>query len=311
MGTQNINCWHGDRADSEPSFVLGSETTIDTSSPVQLSGTLQGRETVWLESAHKSLTPYPSGSVRFSSRDASNIIGDSTPMFNPALQTLTETPLCMAAHSVGSTRPRVLLADCHAVMLVGITAALQKHYDIAGAVGDGRALVAAALANPPDAIVLDIEMPLLNGIDAACLIKGRLPAVKLLFFTLHAGRAFMAAGMRAGASGYLLKTATSDELLRALREILDGKIHISAEVAAPAVERPDARPPAAGHFELTERECEVLQLIAEGHATKEIAHLLMITARTVTFHRERIKQKLGLFTTAELTKYALGRGLLV
>jgi DNA-binding NarL/FixJ family response regulator len=203
---------------------------------------------------------------------------------------------------------RILVADDHSVMLEGLVATLETNYDIAGTFTDGRALVEAATLLRPDAIVLDVAMPLLNGLEAAALIKAALPDVKLLFFTMHSGHAYTEAIRRLGANGYVLKTSPRHELLFALDQVLSGNFYMPPE--QPARSGDDTRATHPLPSVLSAREREVLQLIAEGRAAKEIAYMLMITTRTVSFHREKIKQKLRLFSTAELTKYAIEHGLI-
>jgi DNA-binding NarL/FixJ family response regulator len=205
---------------------------------------------------------------------------------------------------------RILLADDHTVTLEGIRAVLDPHYDIVGAVADGRALVEAALRLKPDLIILDITMPLLNGIDAAVQIGKGLPGVKLLFVTMHVNPAYLEAALSAGAMGYVLKSAAREELLEAITKVLSGRIYITPSLSSEQLGR--FRDPllAAAALRLTERERQILQLIAEGRAAKEMAYVLNISVKTVAFHRENIKRKLGWRTTAEMTKHAIERGLI-
>jgi DNA-binding NarL/FixJ family response regulator len=205
---------------------------------------------------------------------------------------------------------RILLADDHALTLSGMRAVLEPHCEIVGSVADGRALVDAALRLRPQAIVMDIGMPLLNGIDAAVQIKKHLPAVKLLFVTMHDSPAYLLSALQAGASGYILKSAASEELLEAIDSALDGHIYVSSRLSKESLDRFRDSPRAATAFHLSQRERETLQLIAEGRIEKEIAFVLNISIKTVGFHRENIKRKLGLRTTAELTKYAIEQGLI-
>ena len=206
-------------------------------------------------------------------------------------------------------RPRILLADDHAPMLEGISAALAPHYEIVETVGDGRALVEAALRLKPDLIVVDITMPHLNGIDAAMQIKTSLPGIKLLFVTMHSSSAYVRAALEAGGTGYLLKSAVREELLDAVQSVLKGRIYISP-VLTPEHLKPLQHPPAAAISCLSKRELEILQLIAEGGTAEEIAQVMNISIKTVAFHRENIKRKLGLRTTSELTKHAIELGLI-
>lgn len=202
-------------------------------------------------------------------------------------------------------RARILLADDHTLTLEGIRAVLEPHHEIAGAVADGRALVDAALRLKPDLIILDITMPLLNGIDAAVQIRKSLPEVKLLFVTMHVNPAYLEAALQAGALGYVLKSAAAEELLNAVQTVLNGRIYITPSLSNENLERFRDPSLAAASLRLSAREREILQLIAEGKAAKEIAHVLQISVKTVGFHRENIKRKLGIRTTAELTKHAI------
>jgi DNA-binding NarL/FixJ family response regulator len=153
-------------------------------------------------------------------------------------------------------------------------------------------------------------MPLLNGIDAAIQIKTSLPAVKLLFVTMHANPAYLEAALSAGATGYVLKSAAREELLDAIGTVLTGRIYVTPSLSSERLEQFEDPSQAAAVLRLSAREREVLQLIAEGRAAKEMAHLMNISVKTVEFHRNNVKRKLGLRTTAELTKHAIEQGLI-
>lgn len=204
---------------------------------------------------------------------------------------------------------RILLADDHTLTLEGIRAVLEPHHQVVGAVTDGRALIDAALRLKPDLIALDITMPLLNGIDAAIQLKKVLPETKLLFVTMHLNPAYLEAALAAGASGYVLKSAAREELLEAVDTVLDGGVFLTPGLSPEQLQRFSDPARAAAGLRLTLRERETLQLIAEGRAAKEIAHILGISIKTVAFHRENLKRKLGLRSTAELTKHAIEQGL--
>ena len=201
-----------------------------------------------------------------------------------------------------SVSPRILLADDHALMRDSIRAILAPHYEIAGSVADGRALVEAALSLKPDLIVADITMPHLSGIEAARQIKMSLPKVKLLFVTMHSSSAYVRAALEAGGTGYVLKSAVLEELLDAVQSVLRGCIYISAGISTDHLDR--SQHPAATSG-LSKREFETLRLIADGRTTEEIAQCMNISLKTVSFHRGNIKKKLGLRTTSELTKHAI------
>ncbi len=206
-------------------------------------------------------------------------------------------------------RARILLADDHALTLEGIRAVVQPHYEIVGAVADGRALMESALRMKPDLVILDITMPLLNGIDAAVQIKKALPETKLLFVTMHVNPAYLEAALNTGAMGYVLKSAAREELLDAIKSVLSGRIYVTPSLSSEHLDRFQDPARAAAALRLSTRERETLQLIAEGRSAKEIAHLLNISIKTVAFHRENLKRKLGLRTTAELTRHAIEQGL--
>jgi len=205
-------------------------------------------------------------------------------------------------------RFRILLADDYPSMLERIRTILAPHYEIAGTVADGLALLEAALRLKPDLIVADINMPHLNGIDAAIQIKKSLPAIKLLFLTMNSGPAYVRAAFEAGGTGYVLKSAVVKELLDAVQSVLRGRIYLSPGLSTKRLElqHPAARPTSR----LSKRERETLQLIAEGRASEEIARAMNISVKTVSFHRRNIMRKLGLGTTSELKKHAIERGLI-
>lgn len=204
---------------------------------------------------------------------------------------------------------RVLLADDHPLTLEGIRSFLETHFKSVGTVANGRALVEEARRVKPDLIVLDITMPLLNGIDAAIEIRKFLPDVKLLFVTMHVDPAYLEAALNAGATGYVLKSAAREELLQAASDVLKGLIYVTPSLSTEHLESCSDPKRAAATLRLSSRERQTLQLIAEGRAAKEIAHVMTISVKTVAFHRGNLKRKLGLKTTAELTRHAVEQGL--
>lgn len=201
--------------------------------------------------------------------------------------------------------PRVLLADDHALLLGAFEKLLAGECEVVGQVSDGRALIAAAETLKPDVIVLDISMPLLNGLEAGRQIKQELRNVKLVFLTMHDDPDVAAEAFRSGASGYLLKRSATSELATAIREVTQGRSYITPLIAEGLVgsllhvdeHKPD--------LELTSRQREVLQLLAEGHSMKEVANLLNLTPRTVAFHKYRMMEHLKVKSTAELIQYAV------
>ena len=208
------------------------------------------------------------------------------------------------------TRPRVLLADDHTLMLEGLRKLLEPQCELVGTVEDGRALVDAAERLRPDVILLDISMPLLNGLEAARRIRTLAPECKLLFLTMHTDPTYAREAFRAGASGYLLKRSAASELADAIAVVLRGRRYVtplfSEDVLQPLGSGAVKLTPQSG--KLTPRQREVLQLVAEGYTRKEIASLLKISVKTVEFHKGRIMDRLGLRTASELTKYAVAHG---
>jgi len=208
-------------------------------------------------------------------------------------------------------RPRVLLADDQPVFLAGLLPLVETECEVVETVSDGRALVEAASRLKPEVIVLDIGLPLLNGIEAARQIKKDQPDAKILFLTMHANPAYLKEALRAGATGFLLKTSAREELLGALRDVIRNRIHVSPGFGEEIVEQFERHPRSFGgsQFVLTARQREILQLVAEGKTAKEIAGVLNVSVQTIAFHKHQIMEKLGLHTTAELTKYAIQEGI--
>jgi DNA-binding NarL/FixJ family response regulator len=201
--------------------------------------------------------------------------------------------------------PRVLLADDHALVLGAFEKLLAGEFEIVGQVSDGRALVAAVDRLRPDVVVLDIAMPELNGLEAGRQIKNRWPDTRLIFLTMNEDPDLAAEAFRSGASGYLLKRSAASELAIAIREATQGRSYVTPLVTGGMVEalmRPDHQGPA---HELTPRQREVLQLLAEGRSMKEVAGVLNVTPRTVAFHKYQMMDQLNLKSTAELIQYAV------
>jgi len=209
-------------------------------------------------------------------------------------------------------KPRLLLADDHTLLLEGIRLMLEPEFELVGSVEDGRALLAAAKTLKPDVILLDISMPILNGIDAARRLRKILPSAKLIFLTMHADPDYVAEAFRAGAMGYLLKRAAASELLTAIRAVLKGNHYVSPLVTRNALELLISSPKPRGRFSdrLTPRQREVLQLVAEGRSRKEIARVLNISVKTVEFHKGKLMRELNLQTVADFTRYAIEHGII-
>ncbi len=210
-----------------------------------------------------------------------------------------------------TTKPRTLLADDHTLVLEGFKRLIEQRCEVVGTVEDGRALLEAASRLKPTVILVDISMPLLNGIDATRQLKTLLPDTKIIIVTMHADPAYLNEAFKAGASGYLLKRSAGSELSQAIDTVLAGHYYVTPLLTKDLIQSAmgSASTPIARDPELTPRQREVLQLVAEGKTVKEIAHLLNISPKTVEFHKSQIMDQLDLRTTAELTKYALTHGL--
>lgn len=208
-------------------------------------------------------------------------------------------------------KPRVLLADDHALVLEGFKKLLEGRYQVVGLVEDGRALLDTAVQLSPDVILVDISMPLLNGIDATRQLKRLLPNVKIVVVTMHADSAYLNEAFKAGASGYLLKQSAGSELHQALESVLNGNFYVTPLLTKGLIDSAigGTTLPTSRQASLTPRQREVLQLVSEGKTVKEIAQLLGISPKTVEFHKAQIMEQLDLRTTAALTKYAITHGL--
>jgi DNA-binding NarL/FixJ family response regulator len=209
-------------------------------------------------------------------------------------------------------KPRVLLVDDHSLVLEGFRRILEDQCELIGMVEDGRALLEAARRVLPDMVILDISMPLLNGIDAATQLKKTQPSVKVIFVTMHSDADYVRSAFEAGASGYLLKRSAVDELEQAIRTVWAGHTYITPLIAKDLLDVLLSNRPRQPQQKkaLTFRQREVLQLLAEGQTMKDIALRLKISSRTVEFHKAQIMEQLELRTTAELIKYALTHGIL-
>ncbi len=209
------------------------------------------------------------------------------------------------------SKPRVLLADDHTLVLEGFKKLLEEHCQVVGSAEDGRALLDAAKRLLPDIIVLDISMPKLNGLDAARRLRKIVPQARLIFVTVHADADYVNQAFQAGASGYLLKRSAGSELPQAVEAVKNGNYYITSLIAKDLVQSAIAGTAlkATDKNRLTMRQREILQLVAEGLAVKEIASTLRLSPKTVEYHKSKLMEQLGLHTTAELTKYALVHGL--
>jgi DNA-binding NarL/FixJ family response regulator len=208
-----------------------------------------------------------------------------------------------------SRRPSVLIADDHTLVAAGLRRLLEAEFEVVGTVGDGRALLDAARRLRPDVVLVDISMPGLNGIDAARRLRTLTPSSKIVILTMHADPTYAAEGFRAGAGGYLVKRSLPSEVSRAIRAVLRGQQYVSG-VAPPGSSPETPRPAGQRSGQLTGRQREVLQLVAEGLAGKEIAASLGIALRTVEFHKAQIMARLRARSVAELTRYAVRHGII-
>ncbi len=198
-------------------------------------------------------------------------------------------------------KARVLLADDHFLIAEALSMILAPHFDVVGVVTDGQLVADEVARLRPEVVLLDVTMPGLNGIDGARMILEQAPKTKIVFVTMHANRVIMKEAFRAGASAFVVKNCAATDLVLAVRIVLEGGTYVSPEVQ----ETLDSKLPK----ELSERQIEVLHLIAQGCSAKQIAFKLNISARTAEFHRNAIMEKLTLHTTAELTRYAIEHGI--
>jgi DNA-binding NarL/FixJ family response regulator len=229
---------------------------------------------------------------------------------------------------------KVLLADDHRIVREGLRSLLEAQDDmqVVGEADNGRVALEMAAESEPDVVVMDVAMPQLNGIEATRRLMNDQPATKVVALSMHSDRRYVSEALKAGATAYLLKDGAFEELVTAIRAVVANKVYLSPRVAGVVVDDyvrrlpgdkadgkpaaaseagPDAgRPESAGAFQkLTAREREVLQLMAEGYATKEIATRLHVSVKTVETHRRQLMEKLQLYSVAEVTKYAIREGL--
>ncbi|MDH4244999.1 MAG: response regulator transcription factor [Nitrospira sp.] len=209
-------------------------------------------------------------------------------------------------------KPRLLMADDHSIMLAGLRKLVEGTCEVVGAVEDGRALVEAAERLRPELILLDISMPLLNGMDAARQIKKSVPEAKLIFLTMHASPVFATEALQAGASGYLLKQSAASELPLAIDTVLKGQTYLTPTITKPVLDSMVCQNQGELKktlMQLTPRQREVLQLLAESKSPKDIAVLLNVSVKTVDFHKTRLMEQLDLHSTLALCKFAIAEGL--
>jgi DNA-binding NarL/FixJ family response regulator len=207
---------------------------------------------------------------------------------------------------------RVYLADDHAVVRAGLKALIdaQPEMEVSGEAGDGRTVCNQVQESQPDVVVMDVSMPVINGAQATARLKQACPHVKVLALTVHEDKGYLRLLLEAGASGYVLKRAAAEELIHAIRTVAGGGVYLDPALAGKVVGsfvRPPAGKGVAGG-ELSDREAEVVRLIAAGHSNKEIASRLSLSVKTVETYKARSMEKLGLDSRADLVRYALQRG---
>ena len=206
-----------------------------------------------------------------------------------------------------TNRPTVMIADDHTLVADACKKLLEPEFDVVATVGDGRALVKIASTLRPQVVIVDIAMPLLNGLDAGYQVKQLLDSVKLGFLTMNTDPGLAAEAFRRGASGYLLKTSSTSELIVAIREVLKGKSYLSPAIAKETVDFLLHQDKESLEEEelLTERQREVLQLLTEGNSMKQVACVLNVSTSTVAFHKIRIKEILHAGNDADLVQHAI------
>ncbi len=206
-------------------------------------------------------------------------------------------------------RARVILADDHGVVVDGLIRLLDPEFEVVGTASDGREMLEKSAALHPDIIVADVSMPLLNGLDALEHLKSSGSGAKVVFLTAYPDPAIATQAFRLGAVGYVLKHSCGEELLTALREVLQGRTYITPRIADQVLHVLMSGEETSAGVDLTAREREVLQLLAEGKTMKEIATILNVSPRTVEFHRRNLSEKTGLNSIAELSRFAAKHGL--
>jgi len=207
---------------------------------------------------------------------------------------------------------RVLIADDHTLLAEALRTLLQNHCEVVGIVGDGRALLEAAHRLKPDVAVVDLAMPLLNGLDATHQLKEKMPGLKVIFLTMNQDPDLARRAMQAGALGYLLKRSAASELIHAIREALKGRTYVTAEISRGMQDTFIRRPrPRENDRTITQRQREVIQLLSEGKTMKEAAHILKVSRRTIAFHKYRAMEELGIKNTADLIQFAINNHILV
>jgi DNA-binding NarL/FixJ family response regulator len=199
---------------------------------------------------------------------------------------------------------RILLVDDHAILVESLKKLLEDEYDIVGSAGDGRSMIEMAVELKPDVVLLDLTLPVLNGLEAARRLKKKVPEVAIIFLTMNEDRELAAEALRIGAAGYVLKKSAASEVRLAIRAALKGQTFVTSSVDPGHWSKRNSSH-AESYRALTTRQREVLQLLAEGRSMREVGHSMGLTARTVAFHKYRMMESLGLHNTSELVRYAV------
>jgi len=201
--------------------------------------------------------------------------------------------------------PTVLIADDHTLVAQGLASLVENKYEVIATVSNGHELLAAAARRAPNLALIDFSMPDMAGLEAAEKLLAQTPTCKIIFVSMHSKPEFVREAFSAGAMGYVLKRSAASELVDAMQEVLKGNAYISPQIAGDVLAaflHPRSAP-------LTDRQRQVLRLVSEGRSAKEIAESLQISVKTAQFHKTAIMEKLGVRTTAELTKYAMDHGI--
>ena len=209
------------------------------------------------------------------------------------------------------SRSRILLADNHMLLLDGLRCLFPRHYDLVGIVRDGESVVSVAQRLQPDLVLMDVALPVLDGLQAGHWLRKQQPKVKLLYVSMHGDRLYVEAALRIGASGYVLKQSGWEELSRAIEAVLAGQQYVSPELST-AMMHPPILPlvmPDASLRSVTLRQRQILKLVVAGYTAKEIGRMLHITPKTVESHKGQLMRQLHLHSTVELACYALTHGL--
>ena len=211
-------------------------------------------------------------------------------------------------HKLTNRRWSVLIADDYIMIAEGLQRLIEQEFPNTAIVHNSQDLLKAVAISKPDMVILDIRMPILNGIEATRRIRKISPATKILTLTLYHELEYVVEAIQAGASGYVLKSCTVSELLVAIRRVLNDDLYLDPSIDEhQVITRLNQQ---VEHIRLSPRQREVLQLVAEGHTAKQIANVLNLSVKTAVFHKTGLKERLGLHTTAELTRYALEHGII-